>query len=343
MKSRLLGLLSSFFIISVSLVIPTFAQQLETKTIKAEPMVKKISRTGKLTFKRTLNLSFKTNGYLEKLNVDEGDSFIKGQLLAQLDNEELTAEKNASYARLLQAKREIKRVETLLSKKLSSQQVLDDAKTLIEITRANHKIAEYNLLKSRLIAPFDGVVLTRFTELGELQNPNKSVLKIAAKENNLVVRVALTTEELNLVKLQQKMDVNLALFGLVNGSVSKIPAISDEQSHLFTIEILLDNLNMNQVVVGQLVHVLTDVITDKLAYRLPLKALNSIDRQGRALIMVLNSDSKEVKSYSQQAFSIKQLSNEYIYLSAESNILPLTFVTRGWQHLALENKQLDKI
>ena len=343
MKPRLFGLLSSFFIISVSLVIPTFAQQLETKTIKAERMVKKISRMGKLTFKRTLNLSFKTNGYLEKLNVDEGDSFIKGQLLAQLDSEELSAEKNASYARLLQAKREIKRVETLLSKKLSSQQVLDDAKTLVEITRASHKIAEYNLLKSRLIAPFDGVVLTRFTEVGELQNPNKSVLKIAAKENNLVVRVALTTEELNLVKLQQKMDVNLALLGLVNGSVSKIPAISDEQSHLFTIEILLDNLNINQVVVGQLVHVLTDVITEILAYRLPLKALNSIDRQGRALIMVLNSDSKEVKSYSQQAFSIKQLSNEYIYLSAESNILPLTFVTRGWQHLALENKQLDKI
>jgi len=84
MKPSLLGLLLSFFIISVSLVIPTFTQQLETKTIKAEPMVKKISRTGKLTFKRTLNLSFKTNGYLEKLKVDEGVSFIKGLLLAFL-------------------------------------------------------------------------------------------------------------------------------------------------------------------------------------------------------------------------------------------------------------------
>jgi multidrug efflux system membrane fusion protein len=344
MKLHLFGLLLSLFVVSMSLVIPSYAQQIEIKTIKAEPMVKKISRTGKLTFKRTLNLSFKSSGYLENLTIDEGESFTKGQLLAQLDSEEFIAEKNASYARLLQAKREIRRIKTLISKKLSSQQALDDAKTLVETTRASHKIAEYNLSKSQLIAPFDGVVLTRFTELGELQSPNQHALKIAAIDNNLVVRVALTAAEINIIILQQKMDIKLAQFGLIAGSVSKIPAIADEQSHLFTIEILLDNLNLNvnQVVVGQLVHVLTDVITDTLAYKLPLEALNSVDRQGRALIMVLDADSTETESYSQQALLIKQLSNEYIYLSAQPSPLPLTIVTRGWQHLALENKQLDE-
>ncbi len=322
---------------------PVFAQQLETKTIKAEPIVKKINRTGKLTFKRTLNLSFKSSGYLEELNIDEGDSFIKGQLLAQLDSEELTAEKNASYARLLQAKREIKRINTLLSKKLSSQQALDDAKTLVETTRASYKIAQYNLVKAQLIAPFDGVVLSRYTELGELQNPNQSALKIAAVEHNLVVRVALTAAEVNLVKLQQRIDLNLTQYGLVTGTVSKVPAIADQQSHLFTIEVLLENLKVNQVVVGQLVHVLAEVMTDTFSYRLPLEALNSVDSQGKALVMVLDADSTETKSYRQQAFLIKQLSNEYIYLSAQPSSPSLTIVTRGWQHLALiENKPLDQ-
>ncbi len=351
MKPRLFGLIStgieqllllSLFIISMSLVMPIYAQQLETKTIKAEPIVKKISRTGKLTFKRTLNLSFKSSGYLEKLTIDEGDSFIKGQLLAQLDSEELIAEKNASYARLLQAKREIRRINTLLSKNLSSQQALDDAKTLVETTRASHKVAEYNLTKAQLLAPFDGVVLTRFTELGELQSPNQIALKIAAIENNLVVRVALTTAELTLVKLQQEVDINSTQLGIITGVVTKIPAIADQQSHLFTIEVLLENLTVNQVVVGQLAHVLTDVVSDTLAYKLPLAALNSVDSQGRALIMVLDADSTEAESYRQQAFLIKQLSNEYIYLSAQPSPLPLTVVTRGWQHLTLANKQLDE-
>lgn len=348
MKPSLFGLLlsgikqtvfSGLLIVSIVFSVPNYAQQLETQTINVESMVKQISRTGKLTFKRTVNLSFKSSGYLAKLTIDEGDSFTKGQLLAQLDNEELIAEKNASYARLLQAKREIRRIKTLLSKNLSSQQALDDAKTLVETTRANHQIAEYNLSKSKLIAPFNGVVLTRFTELGELQNPNQSALKIAAIENNLVVRVALTAGELILVKLQQKIDINLASFGLVTGSLSKIPAIADPQSHLFTIEVLLNDLEVNQVVIGQLAHVFTDIITDTLAYRLPLEALNSVDSKGRALIMVLDVNSSDTESYNQQAFIIKQLSNEYIYLSAQANSEPLTIVTRGWQQLALEYKQ----
>lgn len=343
MNPRLFGLLSFLCFISMLSSAPVFAQQLETKTIKAEPIVKKINRTGKLTFKRTLNLSFKSSGYLEELNIDEGDSFIKGQLLAQLDSEELTAEKNASYARLLQAKREIKRINTLLSKKLSSQQALDNAKTLVETTRASYKIAQYNLVKAQLIAPFDGVVLSRYTELGELQNPNQSALKIAAVEHNLVVRVALTAAEVNLVNLQQRINLNLTQYGLVTGTVSKVPAIADQQSHLFTIEVLLENLKVNQVVVGQLVHVLAEVMTDTFSYRLPLEALNSVDSQGKALVMVLDADSTESKSYRQQAFLIKQLSNEYIYLSAQPSSPPLTIVTRGWQHLALiENKPLDQ-
>jgi len=105
MKQRLFGLISpiisqtlisGLFLISLLLMMPTSAQQIENKTIKPEPMVKEISRTGKLDFKRTLNMSFKSSGYLEKLNVDEGERFVKGQLLAQLENEEVTAEKNAT-------------------------------------------------------------------------------------------------------------------------------------------------------------------------------------------------------------------------------------------------------
>jgi RND family efflux transporter MFP subunit len=335
MKPRLFRFFSFLCFTILLSSLSTYAQQLETKTIKAEPVVKEINRTGKLMFKRTLNLSFKSGGYLEELNIDEGDSFIKGQLLAQLDIEELIAEKNASYARLLQAKREIKRINTLLSKNLSSAQALDDAITSVETTRARHKIAQYNLTKAQLIAPFDGLVLARTTEIGELQSPNQTALQIAASDNNLVVRVALTAEEVSLVRLQQKIDVNLTQLGLVTGTVSKIPAIADKQSHLFTIEVLLENVAVNQAVVGQLARVLADVTTDEFTYRLPQKALNSVDNQGRALVMVLDADSTTSENYHQQAFSIKELTNEYIYLTAQENSLPLTIVTEGWQHLAL--------
>jgi len=349
MKRRLFGLLSqqlkqiilsSLLLFSASLITPSHAQQLETQTIKAEHIIKKLNRTGKLVFKRTLNLSFKSSGYLEVLNIDEGESFTKGQLLAELDSAELVAEKNASYARLFQAKRDVKRISALLSKNLSSQQALDDASTLVETTRASHKVAAYNLSKAQLLAPFNGVVLTRFTELGELQSPNQSALKIAAVENNLVLRVSLTAEEVRLIKLDQTVDINLPQYGIIEGRVSKVPAIADQQSHLFTIEVLLSGLSINQVVVGQLAQILTDIATNTLAYRLPIAALNSVDSQGKALIMVLDVNSSEADRYKQQAFVIQQLSNEFIYLSAPKDALPLTIVSYGWQRLVLDNEKI---
>jgi len=350
MKPRLYGLLPrwkqlflflSFFITSTFIVTPTYGQQLEIKTIKADLMVKEINRTGKLTFKRTLHLSFKTSGYLKELNIDEGDSFIKGQVLAQLDTAELVAEKNANYARLSQAKREVKRISILLSKNLSSQQALDDAKTLVATTRASHKVAEYNLSKSQLLAPFDGVVLTRFSELGELQSPSQSVLQLAAIDNNLVVRVALPAIEVNSIRLQQKIDINLSSFGVTTGTVSKIPAIANSQSHLFIIEILLTDLKATQVAVGQLARISTEVTTNQLVYRLPIGALNSVDKQGRALIMLKSDSASEFDNFSQQAFTIKQLSNEYIYLLAQPSDLPITVMTQGWQQLALSKPKQE--
>ena len=201
-------------------------------------------------------------------------------------------------------------------------------------------MAAYNLSKAQLLAPFNGVVLTRFTELGELQSPNQSALKIAAVENNLVLRVSLTAEEVRLIKLDQTVDINLPQYGIIEGRVSKVPAIADQQSHLFTIEVLLSGLSINQVVVGQLAQILTDIATNTLAYRLPIAALNSVDSQGKALIMVLDVNSSEADRYKQQAFVIQQLSNEFIYLSAPKDALPLTIVSYGWQRLVLDNEKI---
>jgi len=350
MKSFVFGLLTKgkqHFLLSILLIVsilfgaPIYAQQVENKTINPEFIVKEINRTGKLAFKRAVNLSFKTSGFLKTLDIDEGERFSKGQILAQLDTAELVAEKNANYARLSQAKREVNRIKTLLSKKLSSQQALDDAKTLVATTRASHQVAEYNLSRSQLIAPFDGVVLTRFSELGELQSPNQSVLQLAALDNNLVVRVSLPATEVNSINLQQKIDINLSAFGNTTGTVSKIPAIANQHSHLFSIEILLTDLTVTQVAVGQLARISTTIMTNQLAYRLPIGALNSVDKQGRALIMLKQAGSSDLDNFHQQAFTIKQLSNEYIYLSAEADDLPITVITQGWQQLALSKVKLE--
>jgi len=311
------------------------AQQLDIKTISPEFFVKEVNRTGQLNFKRTLNLSFKTAGYLAKVNVDEGDSFVKGQILAKLDTFQLIAEKNSRYASLLQAKKDVRRIEALLVKKLSSQQALDVAKTLIETTRASYKQAQYNVEKAQLIAPFEGVVTARFSELNELQNPNQAALQIAAINNNLVVRVGLTVEEVSLVKINQQVQVSL-LHEVLTGTVSKIPILGNSQSRLYTVEILFVEQYVKEITVGQIVKVAFLLANNTSVYRLPISALNRVDEQGNALI-TLQLNNK--KNYQQKAFAIEEFSNDYIYLKTQQGALPLTVITQGWQQLNFLKKE----
>ena len=78
------------------MITPLAAQSYDTEIISAELYNDTIQRTGKLDYKRTLALSFKSTGYLDLLTVDEGDQFTKGQLLASLDITELKQQKNSN-------------------------------------------------------------------------------------------------------------------------------------------------------------------------------------------------------------------------------------------------------
>jgi multidrug efflux system membrane fusion protein len=333
-RAKLMWLKFTGFFLLLSL--SSFAQSIsnegyQVSQIDVEPYIQAIKRTGKVNFRHIINLSFKTAGFLTQLNVDEGDTFAANKLLAALDTSELSADINAAYARLLQAKRNVDRIQILLVKELSSQRDLDDALTAVDTTRAAYRVTVYNLEKAQVFAPFSGVVVQRNTELGELQSPGTVALQVAALENNLIVSVALTSEEISFVKLNQKVQVYIARFGLIEGMISKIPAISNSRSHLFTIEVLLPETSFTRpLIVGQLAQILVNTQSLDFVYRLPIEALNAVNEQGQALIM-LEQNSNPI----QKAFSIYEMDNDFIYLKAVQSDSALQVITQGWNKLPL--------
>jgi RND family efflux transporter MFP subunit len=318
-------------ILLLSLLIPALAVTYDTEQVPAISYVDSIQRTGKLDFKRTINLSFKSSGFLTQLNVDEGQEFKQGDILASLDVAELIEDKNAKYARLLQAKRDVKRNKRLMAEKLASQRELEDSLTLVETERASYQIAFYNLEKAQILAPFNGVVLTRSTEMGELQSPGSMVLKVASLVNNWVVKVALTGSEIGQVRLGQKVQVELENLGGVEGVINRIPAIANTDGHLFTIDILLPEMPLrNGVVAGQLAKVVIDFTSDNLVYKVPVSALVSVNSQGQAIIMI-----EANQSVSEKVFDVFKLNSEFIYVMSNEDLNPLNFVIKGWQQIEL--------
>lgn len=317
--------------IIISASFSVLSQSYDLEQVIVEPYADTIKRTGKLDFKRTLNLSFKSSGYLTELSVDEGQYFEKDQLLASLDTTELLQNKNATFAQLLQAKREVNRQKKLLENALNSEQDLDIALTQVETTRAAYQIAFYNFEKAQVIAPFSGVVLNRYTELGELQSPGHEILKIAALDKNWVVKVALTGSEVSQVRLGQKVNVSLQALGVVIGEVSKIPAIANTDGNMFIIEVLLPNLTLKSgIVAGQIAEITIDFTSDNFVYRLPISALISVDDNGQAIVITKND-----QELIYQHYDIYRLDNQFLYLFASVDDQPIQIVTSGWQHIKL--------
>jgi multidrug efflux system membrane fusion protein len=317
--------------IIISASFSVLSQSYDLEQVIVEPYADTIKRTGKLDFKRTLNLSFKSSGYLTELSVDEGQYFEKDQLLASLDTTELLQNKNATFAQLLQAKREVNRQKKLLENALNSEQDLDIALTQVETTRAAYQIAFYNYEKAQVIAPFSGVVLNRYTELGELQSPGHEILKIAALDKNWVVKVALTGSEVSQVRLGQKVNVSLQALGVVIGEVSKIPAIANTDGNMFIIEVLLPNLTLKSgIVAGQIAEITIDFTSDNFVYRLPISALISVDDNGQAIVITKND-----QELTYQHYDIYRLDNQFLYLFASVDDQPIQIVTSGWQHIKL--------
>ncbi|WP_158089163.1 efflux RND transporter periplasmic adaptor subunit [Cognaticolwellia mytili] len=318
----------------ISIANIAFAQSYDTEVVVADFYSDTIERTGRLDYKRTLSLAFKSSGYLRLLNIDEGEQFTKGQLLASLDVSELKEDKNANYAQLLQAKREVKRISRLMDKEMASERDMDNAMTQAEARRAAYQVSYYNLEKAQIYAPFSGIVLARNTELGELQSPGNEVLKIAKLD--WIVKVALTGQEVGQVQLGQSVKVTLDHMATIEGFVSKIPAIAESTSNLFIIEISLPKAPaLSRMIAGQLAGVDIDFKSSKFVYKLPIGALVAVDEAGKAIVIAQPSEGAD---FVKQSFSIFQLDNDYVYLSASPDDAPLKVMTKGWQNLLVSEQ-----
>ena len=123
----------------------------------------------------------RASGIVKKLYVNVGDNIKKGDMLAKLDDTELTAQYNQVLANLENAKTNLKytkqekeRQENLLAKGFTSQQNYDLSVKNYEIAQA--QFAQYNasldyskiqLDYTNIIAPVSGVIASVSTQEGE--------------------------------------------------------------------------------------------------------------------------------------------------------------------------------
>ncbi len=120
------------------------------------------------------------DGRIEKVLVDEGDHFKKGDLLVVIDSERLRYEvENAkaalkeAEANLINTRRLLSRKAQLYQEKVVSQQIYDDtvtqvalAEAAVEKVRSRLKLAQRDLRDTKVYAPFPGAVTKKIASEG---------------------------------------------------------------------------------------------------------------------------------------------------------------------------------
>ncbi|MCA2999540.1 MAG: efflux RND transporter periplasmic adaptor subunit [Rhodocyclaceae bacterium] len=221
----------------VSVELGTVASAFPTQAITT------LNATGRVSAFRKAAVSTKASGKLEYLGVQEGSIVKAGQVLARIENKDVIATQDQARANLRAAKANseqgladlrdaeanLRRTEDLAKKNFISGAQLDTAiarhdrakasvaalSGQIGVAEANLRAANVGVEQTVIRAPFDGVILTKNANVGDIITPFSS----AADSKGAVVNIAdMTTLEVeadvsesSLSKISPDMPVEIQL------------------------------------------------------------------------------------------------------------------------------------
>ena len=138
---------------------------------------------GKLLPAQQSNLAFEIPGKINVINVDIGDAVKKGQILAELDNREATAQLKQAKAKYDLALQILNRYKDLRSEGHISIQDLDNANSEELIAKSQLEFYKVKLEQTKLISPYDGVIQNRYLDTGSVINGGIPILEILGSRN----------------------------------------------------------------------------------------------------------------------------------------------------------------
>lgn len=144
-----------------------------------EPISQLYSTSATLRAKKRATVIARTRGVIRELRAEEGMRVSAGQILAVLEDDEqrIAAERARTAAEV--AASEFERQAGLLDQGLVSEDVYERLRRDAVDARHAAELAELELSRTRIRAPFSGVVLTRHLDVGATVSDGTAVYDLA--------------------------------------------------------------------------------------------------------------------------------------------------------------------
>jgi RND family efflux transporter MFP subunit len=206
---------------------------------------------GNVNTKENLIIYPQFSGILNTLNVIAGQNVSKGQLLGTIDDGGLSQQLAQMETQMALAKTTFERQKRLWDQKIGSEiQYLQAQTNMISQQKAVSQM-KAQLAKTKIIAPFSGVIDEVIAEKGQVVGPGQGLMRIV-NLNNMYISTAVPESYIG--KLKVGTVVNIYLTSLGKTYVGKIRQVANNinpNNRSFGIEVSVPNtgnvLRPNQV------------------------------------------------------------------------------------------------
>lgn len=178
-------------------------------------------------------------GFVERVQVEEGEQVSEGQVLIRVDTASAGARVGQARVEVDAATRELERAERL-GNAISSQQV-DNARSRVAAARAGLRSATVASSRSVIRAPFAGTIAQVSVERGEVAAPGAPLVRLVRLAP---VHVAVSVPDRDVGSLRAGMSVKVradATSVPVDGRILRISPAADLRTRAFEVRIELPN------------------------------------------------------------------------------------------------------
>lgn len=308
-----------------------------------------LTASGYVVAQRKASVASKATGRLVYLGVVEGDKVKKDQIIARLEDSDMIAALDQAKANLtmneadlISAERTLKRQKSLFDQGLSNQADLDAADAQYRKIRASIDVAkaivtgqEVALENTRVRAPFDGTVLSKSADVGEMVVPmaasvgSKSAVVTIADMSSLQVEADVSESNIERVNPNQPCEISLDAYPdrRYPAFVDKIVPTADRAKATVLVKVAFKNYDA---------HVLPEMSAKVLFLT---KATDAASMNAKPMLTVPTS-SIVAWNGKQVAYLVKDDKAERVSVTTGANFGSLVEITSG---LSAGQKIIEKV
>lgn len=225
-------------------------------TAELAPLTSRLELTGSVTAKRQAQLSARTGGLVRALKVDAGDVVRTGDVLMELDDDlirlalaRVSVERERAELESAEAKRLLEEARKLAASGAFPLSEAETRENALKVRSAQLRSSEVQeseqkalVERHRLLAPFDGVISQKLTEVGEWVETGTPVVRLV--ETGSLWMDVQGPQEL-FARLQDNPEVTVALDAFpdvtLTGKIAVKVPVKDPVARTFLIRIEMDD------------------------------------------------------------------------------------------------------